>query len=415
MSFDFKKVQEILKTELQDEYLFRTAFTHRSYLNEHTEKAHKSNERLEFLGDAVLQLLSSEYLFEHYKNSPEGDMTNYRSAVVCTTSIGDEARRLGYGEMLLLSNGEESTGGREREYILANTFEAVLGALYLEKGLDFCKKFVERELLYKVEEVIKKEKYKDAKSMFQEKSQERFGVTPTYKIEDSWGPDHEKNFKVGVFLNDKIWGEGQGKSKQKAEQNAAERALEKLEKMDNWKCFCYNQSVMSLTIRLSRIGRKNQPAYKLVVANTRSKRNGQAVDIIGHYNPYEPTDKFSYDKEKFEKWVKQGAFVTTAVSKLIENKYEYVKYDPKKIKEEKEAAAKEKEAENNVENEKEVSEDVAEKNEHVEDTNSEVEETKEEKEEIVENKSEEEPVEKGQETESAEEVKEEKEEVTEEK
>jgi small subunit ribosomal protein S16 len=172
---------------------------------------------------------------------------------------------------------------------------------------------------------------------------------------------------------------------------------------------------MSLTIRLSRIGRKNQPAYKLVVANTRSKRNGQAVDIIGHYNPYEPTDKFSYDKEKFEKWVKQGAFVTTAVSKLIENKYEYVKYDPKKIKEEKEAAAKEKEAENNVENEKEVSEDVAEKNEHVEDTNSEVEETKEEKEEIVENKSEEEPVEKGQETESAEEVKEEKEEVTEEK
>ena len=112
---------------------------------------------------------------------------------------------------------------------------------------------------------------------------------------------------------------------------------------------------MSLTIRLSRIGRKNQPAYKLVVANTRSKRNGQAVDIIGHYNPYEPTDKFSYDKEKFEKWVKQGAFVTTAVSKLIENKYEYVKYDPKKIKEEKEAAAKEKEAENNVENEKEVS------------------------------------------------------------
>ena len=233
MSFDFKKVQEILKTELENEYLFRTAFTHRSYLNEHTEKAHKSNERLEFLGDAVLQLISSEYLFEHYKNSPEGDMTNYRSAVVCTSSIGAEAKRLGYGELLLLSNGEESTGGREREYILANTFEAVLGALYLEKGLEFCKNFVERELLYKIEEVIEKEKYKDAKSLFQEKSQEKFGITPTYKIEDSWGPDHEKNFKVGVFLNDKIWGEGQGKSKQKAEQNAAERALEKLEKMDN--------------------------------------------------------------------------------------------------------------------------------------------------------------------------------------
>ena len=142
MSFDFNKVQEILKTKLENEYLFKTAFTHRSYLNEHAENGHKSNERLEFLGDAVLQLLSSEYLFKNYLNSPEGDMTNYRSAVVCTTSIGEEARRLGYGEMLLLSNGEESTGGRDREYILANTFEAVLGALYLEKGLELDRKSV---------------------------------------------------------------------------------------------------------------------------------------------------------------------------------------------------------------------------------------------------------------------------------
>jgi ribonuclease III len=229
MSFDFKKVQEILKTKLENEDLFRVSFTHRSYLNEHAENGHKSNERLEFLGDAVLQLLSSEYLYKNYKNSPEGDMTNYRSAAVCTTSIGAEAKRLGYGDMLLLSNGEESTGGREREYILANTFEAVLGALYLEKGLEFCRKFVERELLYKIEDVIKKEQYKDAKSVFQEKAQEKFGITPAYKIEDSWGPDHEKNFKVGVFIGEKLWGEGQGKSKQKAEQNAAENALEKID------------------------------------------------------------------------------------------------------------------------------------------------------------------------------------------
>jgi len=229
MSFDFKKVQKILKTDLQNEELFKTAFTHRSYLNEHSENGYRSNERLEFLGDAVLQLISSEFLFEKYPKAPEGDMTNYRSAVVCTSSIGAEARRLNYGEMLLLSNGEESTGGRDREYILANTFESVLGALYLEKGLEFCKEFVERELLYKMEDVIEGNQYKDAKSIFQEKAQERFGITPNYKIEDSWGPDHEKNFKVGVFLENKLWGEGLGKSKQKAEQNAAENALERID------------------------------------------------------------------------------------------------------------------------------------------------------------------------------------------
>ena len=230
MSFDFKKVQKILKTDLEDENLFRIAFTHRSYLNEHSENGHKSNERLEFLGDAVLQLLSSEYLYLHYKSSPEGELTNFRSALVCTSSIGVEAKRLGYGEMLLLSNGEESTGGRQREYILANTFEAVLGALYFEKGIDFCRQFVERELLYKIEDVIKREEYKDAKSLFQERAQEKFGVTPSYKIEDSWGPDHEKNFKVGVFLDNDLWGEGQGKSKQKAEQDAAIKALERMDK-----------------------------------------------------------------------------------------------------------------------------------------------------------------------------------------
>jgi ribonuclease-3 len=229
MSFDFNKLQEVLNTKLENEELFKTAFTHRSYLNEHPNKGYKSNERLEFLGDAVLQLISSEYLFKKYENSPEGDMTNYRSAVVCTNSIGEEAKRLGYGEMLLLSNGEENTGGRSREYILANTFEAVLGALYLEKGLEFCRKFLEKELFYKIEDVIEKEKYKDAKSIFQEKAQEKYGITPTYKIEDSWGPDHEKNFKVGVFLNDNLWAEGQGKSKQKAEQNAAEKALKKID------------------------------------------------------------------------------------------------------------------------------------------------------------------------------------------
>ncbi len=232
MGFDFSKVQEILKTELINESLFKTSFTHRSYLNEHQDYTNPSNERLEFLGDAVLQLLSSDFLFKKYPKSPEGDLTNYRSSLVCTTSIGAEARRLGYGEMLLLSNGEEATGGREREYILANTFEAVLGALYTEKGIDFCREFVARELLYKIDDVVENEAYKDAKSRFQEVAQEKLNTTPVYQVLESWGPDHEKMFKVGVFLGKDQWGVGEGKSKQKGEQQAAEDALKNINSTD---------------------------------------------------------------------------------------------------------------------------------------------------------------------------------------
>lgn len=228
MPFNLKKIEEILQTKLTSEELFKTAFTHRSYLNEHPEYKNESNERLEFLGDSVLQLLSSEFLYNRYLKSPEGDLTNFRSSVVCTPSIGAEAKRLGYGEILFLSNGEETTGGRQREYILANTFEAVLGALYLDRGLDVCREFVNRELMYKIDQVVKNQEYKDAKSLFQEEAQERTGVTPIYKIIDSWGPDHEKSFKVGVYIGEEQWGLGEGKSKQKAEQDAAERALEKI-------------------------------------------------------------------------------------------------------------------------------------------------------------------------------------------
>lgn len=226
MSFDFKKVQENLNTTLKNENLFKTAFTHRSYLNEHTTYTNPSNERLEFLGDAVLQLLSSDYLFQKFPNNPEGDLTNFRSAVVCTPSLAFEAKKLNYGELLLLSNGEEATGGRDREYILANTFEAVLGALYTEKGLDFCREFLKDNLFYKIEDLVNNQEYKDAKSKFQEKAQEKFGVTPEYKVIESWGPDHDKTFKVGAFLGSKQWGLGEGRSKQKAEQHAAETALE---------------------------------------------------------------------------------------------------------------------------------------------------------------------------------------------
>ncbi len=230
MGFDFEKTKEIIGEDLGNETLFKTAFTHRSYLNEHHEYEGKSNERLEFLGDAVLQLLSSDYLYNSYTEAPEGDLTNYRSSIVCTTSLAEEAKRMGYGALLQLSNGEEATGGRDREYILANTFEAVLGALYLDRGLETCRKFLEKELFYKVRGMVENNVYKDAKSLFQEAAQDKFGVTPVYQVIDSWGPDHEKTFKMGVFVGKENWGVGEGKSKQRAEQSAAENGLKRLEK-----------------------------------------------------------------------------------------------------------------------------------------------------------------------------------------
>ena len=180
------------------------------------------------MGDAVLQLLSSEFLYMKYPQSPEGDLTNFRASIVCTPSLAEEAKKLGYGSFLYLSKGEEATGGRNREYILANTFEAVLGALFLEKGLDFCRNFVQEKLLYKVDSIVKAEAFKDAKSKYQEAAQEKFGVTPRYDVIESWGMDHDKTFKVGVYLNDNLKGVGEGKSKQRAEQNAAVEALDKL-------------------------------------------------------------------------------------------------------------------------------------------------------------------------------------------
>ncbi|MFH1295150.1 MAG: ribonuclease III [bacterium] len=223
-----KALAKILGTEIKDQKLFETAFTHRSYLNEHQNGQLVSNERLEFLGDAVLQLLSSEYLYHKFPAAPEGELTNYRSAIVCTPSLAAESGRLDYGRFLLLSKGEEATGGREREYILANTFEAVLGALYLQNGLEFCRQFVAKELFYKVDELIKEEKYKDAKSKFQELAQDKLNFTPEYSLIDSWGLDHDKTFKVQVKVGGRVYGEGVGKSKQRAEMEAAANGLDKL-------------------------------------------------------------------------------------------------------------------------------------------------------------------------------------------
>ncbi len=226
---DVPKISKILELDFSDLELLTTAFTHRSYLNEHPEYKNPSNERLEFLGDAVLQFLSSEYLYNTYPSSQEGSLTNYRAALVCTPSLAEEAKRLGYGEFLFLSNGEEASGGRSREYILANTFEAVLGAIYLQHGIEKSRVFLTKNLFYKVKNIVDNNKYKDYKSLFQEMAQEKVGATPIYKVMEEWGPDHEKMFKIGLFINEKQYGLGEGSSKQKAEQTAAKNAL------DNWK------------------------------------------------------------------------------------------------------------------------------------------------------------------------------------
>lgn len=221
-------LETILDIKIERTSLFETALTHRSYLNEHAKQSLESNERLEFLGDAVLQLLSSDYLYTTYPELAEGTLTNLRASIVKTQSLAYESQRLGFGDFLLLSKGEEATGGRNREYILANTFEAVLGAIYLQNGIELCREYLHKNLFYKIPDIIEKEKHLDAKSLLQEKAQEKLDETPYYETVESWGMDHDKTFRVVVKIGQKTYGEGVGKSKQKAETEAANDALKKL-------------------------------------------------------------------------------------------------------------------------------------------------------------------------------------------
>lgn len=211
--------------------LYEEAFTHRSYINESKRKVGLShNERLEFLGDAVLELIISEHLFKTYHDRPEGELTSFRAATVRTETLAKVSRKLGFGEYLQMSVGEENTGGRDKDYLLANTFEAVLGALYLDQGMAVCEEFVSTHLIPIISEIVKNRLDIDPKTKFQELAQERFKVTPTYKVIDERGPDHSKEFTMAVYINDKEMGKGVGLSKQKAEEQAANKALEELEK-----------------------------------------------------------------------------------------------------------------------------------------------------------------------------------------
>lgn len=217
--------QQTLGVTFNDIQLLITAFTHRSYVNEHKKTAQEHNERMEFLGDAVLELVVTQFLYTHF-SEPEGILTNWRSALVRTESIGDAAKRSGFEPMLRLSRGEKRGTERARDQILANSYEAVLGAIYLDQGYDVAKKFIENSLLITFEEILKTGSWMDPKSSLQEQAQSREGKTPVYKVISEEGPDHDKIFTVGVYVGGTLRGTGAGPSKQAGQQAAASKALE---------------------------------------------------------------------------------------------------------------------------------------------------------------------------------------------
>lgn len=216
--------KEILKVEFNDPGLLITAFTHRSYLNEHRTSVKGHNERLEFLGDAVLELVVTEYLYANYPD-PEGILTNWRSSLVRTESISAAAAKYGFETYLRLSRGEKRGTIRARTQILANSYEAVIGAIYIDQGYDKAKAFIEESLLTTFSEILSSGSWMDPKSRLQELAQSQETATPVYKVMSEDGPDHDKTFIVGVYVKNILRGQGQGPSKQTAQQKAAEAAL----------------------------------------------------------------------------------------------------------------------------------------------------------------------------------------------
>ncbi|MGB9743173.1 MAG: ribonuclease III [Minisyncoccales bacterium] len=223
---DFDLLEKKLGLKFKNRDLLVQAFCHRSYLNENPDFYLGHNERLEFLGDAVLELVVTEELFKKYPQKPEGELTNWRAALVNAKMLSQVGQELDFDEFLLLSKGEEKETGKARQYILANTFEALIGAIYLDLGYGECLKFIKKRLMTRLPEIIEKGLFKDAKSRLQEEAQERLGITPHYQVLKEWGPDHAKHFTVGVFFGIELIAQGDGLSKQEAELEAAKNALE---------------------------------------------------------------------------------------------------------------------------------------------------------------------------------------------
>lgn len=224
------KLEQALQTSFNDKTLLQTAITHRSYLNEHKMVA-QSNERLEFLGDAVLELVVSQQLFNEYPDYSEGKLTNLRSKIVQTKTLASIAKKLGLAEYILLSKGEKEGGGSKNDSLLADTLEAVIGAIFLDQGMNTAIEFVKKHLLVDLALIISNEDVTDYKSNFQEIVQSKGFQTPSYKIIKSFGPDHDKTFTSAVFVDNEEISQGSGKSKQEAQQSAAKVAIEKWGKL----------------------------------------------------------------------------------------------------------------------------------------------------------------------------------------
>lgn len=223
---DIEHLEQIIKVVFTNKDIITEALTHKSFINESPHAKH--NERLEFLGDAVLELVITRYLYLTYSMRPEGDLTSFRAALVRTESLSTSASLINLGSYMRMSKGEEATGGRTRTYILANAFEALLGAIYLDQGIEVVTDFINRHITIKIEEIVKNRLDIDAKSKLQEFVQERMKHTPQYKTIKEDGPDHDKNFTVIVVIGDKSFQTGEGKTKQAAEQNAALATLDLL-------------------------------------------------------------------------------------------------------------------------------------------------------------------------------------------
>ena len=224
---DLTKLEKNLKIKFKSKKLLEQAFVHRSYLNENPGCKLEHNERLEFLGDAVMELVVTNYLFKNYPQNPEGDLTTWRAALVNSKMLSEVATKLGFNDYLMLSKGEGQDMGRARQFILANTLEAVVGAIYLDSGFEKAQKFLEKNLICELERVLSEKLYLDPKSLFQEEAQGKMGITPSYELVKEEGPDHCKKFEVGVYLNGDLIAKGEGPSKQTAQEDAARKGLKK--------------------------------------------------------------------------------------------------------------------------------------------------------------------------------------------
>ncbi|RLC37370.1 ribonuclease III [candidate division Kazan bacterium] len=226
---DFSKLEKTIGVKFKDKKLYEQAFTHRSYLNENSEvNAH--NERLEFLGDAVIELAVTDFLYKKYPNKPEGELTALRAALVRRHTLGEIGQKLGFNDYLRMSKGESGNTAKARAIILSNAVEAFVGALYLDQDIKTTTDFINKFINPRIKDIVRSAYHIDAKSHFQEIIQERDGITPHYKVEKSFGPDHNRTFEVGVYVGEKLVAKAEGSSKHEAETNAASKALAELEK-----------------------------------------------------------------------------------------------------------------------------------------------------------------------------------------